>query len=82
MTKYSILNTFFVFCKILNLEIEQPKRPRDLQHSTLTLTGLDRRLESSDPINRQVISSPIPNMIVATVVFKLLLRKTSKVVSL
>ena len=35
----------------------QLKRPCDLQHSALALTGLDGQLERPDPINQLVMSA-------------------------
>ena len=47
--------------------LQQQKRSRDLQNSTLVHTGLDRR---SDPVNRRVMSNFSTYMIVPTVFFK------------
>ena len=55
----------------------QLKWSYNLQHATLVLTGLHRQLEKHNLINWQVMLSPSTYMIFPTILFKLLLRKTS-----
>ena len=50
---------------------------RCFQHSSLVLSGLDRQLENTNPMNQLVMSSLSTNIIISTVLLKLLLWQTS-----